>query len=295
MVINLKYYLITIVAIFLAIGIGIFIGIMLDGQDLIVEQQREVVSQLESKFDEFKIKQDTLQEKIDTLNLEKEKNEKFVNTMYPELVKEKLKDLNVVILETSEHYEYSGITDAFKKAGVNSVSNIITKELFILDDENDLVTLASDFGLTGNSKEELQTQLIKKFTSSLVSENGMEIIKNLKDKKMIDYGDDLTGAADYIIVAGGSIDEQKIVLNNVEVPIINFFKNNNIPVMAVEKLEVPYSNILDYKKLRISTVDNVDTMIGKISMLMVVSGQEGHFGEKETAESLMPEGFKTVD
>nr|WP_231701896.1 copper transporter [Crassaminicella thermophila] len=294
MVINLKYYVITIVAIFLAIGIGIFIGIMLDGQDLIVEQQKQIVAQLESKFDEFKIKQDSLQEKIELLTSEKEKNEKFINTIYPIIVKDKLKDLNIVILETSEYYDYSGIIDAFKKAGVNSVTNIIVKD-FSTSDEEKLIQLSNKFKLTGDSKEELHVQLIKRFCNALVSGNDMKFIKYLKDIKMIDYTDKLVFPTDYVIVAGGSIDEEKSLLTKVDVPIINCIKGANIPVMAVEKLSVDYSNIPDYKKLRISTVDNVDTIIGKISMLMVVSGREGHFGEKESAEALVPEGFITID
>jgi hypothetical protein len=76
---------------------------------------------------------------------------------------------------------------------------------------------------------------------------------------------------------------------------INAIKNSNIPVMAVEKINVAHSSIPEYRKLRIPTVDNVDTIIGKAAMLMVVSGQEGHFGEKETAEQLMPKEFITVE
>ncbi|MCT4606794.1 MAG: copper transporter [Marinisporobacter sp.] len=290
MVINLKYYVITIVAIFLAIGIGIFIGIMLDGQDLIVEQQKEIVSQLESKFDEFKMKQDSLQEKIDVLNLEKDKNERFLNKIYPELVKDQLKDLNVVVLETSEHYDYSGINDAFKKAGVNSVSNMIIKE----GNKEELLRVAQEFGIVETS-EDLEKQIIKKFCDVLVSGNDQAFIEKLKEKKFIDYTDDVLVPADYIIIAGGSVDENQRILNKFDKTIINYIKSKNIPIMAVEKLEVVYSNISEYKKLRISTVDNVDTVIGKISMLMVVSGHEGHFGEKETADNLVPEGFIIVD
>ncbi|QZY56818.1 copper transporter [Crassaminicella profunda] len=290
MVINLKYYVITIVAIFLAIGIGIFIGIMLDGQDLIVDQQKEIVAQLESKFDEFKIKQDSLQEKIDVLNLEKDKNERFLNKIYPELVKDKLKDLNVMVLETSEHYDYSGVNDAFKKAGVSNVTNMIIKE----GNKEGIIEIAQEFGIAGDSVD-LEEQIIKKFCDVLVSGEDKAFIEKLKEKKIIDYADDFIVPADYIVIAGGSIDKDQNIFNKFDQPIINYSKSKNIPIMAVEKIEVAYSNIGEYKKLRISTVDNVDTIIGKISMLMVVSGQEGHFGEKETADNLVPEGFITVD
>lgn len=295
MIINLKYYVITIVAIFLALAIGLFIGIMLDGQDIIVEQQQQIVNQLESKFDEFKSKQDELQGRIDSLTVEKEKNIKFIDRVFPILIKDKLKNLNVVIIETSEDYAYSGISEAFKNAGVSGVSNILIKNTFLLNDENYAQQVAADLNLSGNTKEEIEKQLIKSLASSIVSNNNSQVLAYLKEKKMIDYSNDLPYPADYVIIGGGSVNEDRILFNEVETPLVHQFKNSNIPVIAVEKLDVAYSNISEYKKLRISTIDNVDTTIGKISMVMVASGKEGHYGEKKTAEALIPEGFILVD
>ncbi|MDF2546448.1 MAG: hypothetical protein K0R93_1346 [Anaerosolibacter sp.] len=295
MIINLKYYVITIVAIFLAIGIGIFIGIMLDGQELIVEQQQQLVSQLESKFGDFKAKQDEQQQRIDFLNAEREKNLRFIDTAYPEMAANKLKGLDVLILETSEDYAYSGISEPFKLAGVQSVTNILIKDSFFLADDVTAQEVAATLQLKGSSKEEIQKQLIRSFTNALVKGDNIHLLEYLNEQKMIDYPEGVSFPVDHIVIAGGSSTDEKGILNSLEVPMINIIKASNIPVMAVEKLNVGFSNIPDYKKLRISTVDNVDTIIGKISMLMVVSGQEGHFGEKETAEQLLPEEFITVE
>ena len=38
MLINIKYLVITVISIFLALGIGILIGIQIDSQDIILEQ-----------------------------------------------------------------------------------------------------------------------------------------------------------------------------------------------------------------------------------------------------------------
>jgi hypothetical protein len=295
MIINLKYYVITIVAIFLAIGIGIFIGIMLDGQELIVEQQQQLVSQLESKFGDFKVKQDEQQQRIDFLNAEREKNLRFMDVAYPEMAKNTLKGLDVLIIETSEDYAYSGIGEPFKIAGVQSVASILIKNTFFLTDDTTAQEVAAALQLKGSSKEEIQKQLIRSFTNALVNGDNLPLLKYLNEQKMIDYPEGVTLPVDHIVMASGSSSDEKGVLNSIEIPMINIIKNSNIPIMAVEKLNVAYSNIPDYKKLRISTVDNVDTIIGKISMLMVVSGQVGHFGEKETSELLMPEEFITVE
>ena len=43
-----------------------------------------------------------------------------------------------------------------------------------------------------------------------------------------------------------------------------------------------------YQKQGISTVDNVDTIIGQISLALIMTGQEGNYGIKEGADALMP-------
>ena len=294
MIINLKYYLVTIVAIFLAIGIGIFIGIMMDGQDLIVDQQQQLVAQLQLKFDEFKQKQDELQERIDYLTLEREKNIKFIDKVYPEIVMNKLKDLDVLIIETNENYSYLGLGDSFEKAGMNSVSSLLIKDSFLLDDLSHAQQIAMEFNLKGKTIEEIQGQLIELFCNAVLSGN-TNIISSLKEKAMVDFLDQMKVPVDYIIIAGGSLNEEKNVLNKIDLPMIKYIKSNDIPVVAVEKTGTAYSNIPEYKKSRVSTVDNVDTIMGKVSLMMVLSGQEGNFGEKETAEALLPEGFITIE
>jgi hypothetical protein len=268
---------------------------MLDGQGFIVDQQKQLVNQLENKFNEFKTKQDSLQERIDLLTQEKEKNAKFMDTFYPEIIKNKLNHLNVVIIETNTDYAYSGLTDAFVKAGASNVASILIQDPFLLEDENIAAQVCKDLNLTGNKKEEIEKQLIRSFCNAVINGKNSEVINYLKDKKMIDYVGDFMPPVNYVVIAGGSTNSKRSTLNRIDIPIIHYIKNNNIPVVAVEQLGVAYSNIPDYKKLRISTVDDVDTIIGKVSMLMVASGKEGHFGEKETADELMPDGFMPID
>ena len=50
MVINIKYYVIMSASIFLALGVGIFIGFSLDGQEIFVEQQQGLITELEQRF-----------------------------------------------------------------------------------------------------------------------------------------------------------------------------------------------------------------------------------------------------
>ena len=294
MIINIKYYVMTIIAIFLAIGIGIFIGIMLDGQDLIVEQQQQLVGQLQSEFDQIKEIQDNQQARIDTLTQEKDRNMKFIDKVYPEIIKNKCTGLDVVIIETNENYSYFSLSDSFVKAGANSVTNLLIKDRFFLTDKEVALGIAKSLELPSLSIEEIQRELVL-FLSQALIQGQYEKIELLKELALIDYLEPLQIPMDNIILAGGNVTEDKTRLNRIDLSLIDAIRANTIPVFAVEKTSVSFSGIQEFKKARVSTIDNVDTLIGKVSMIMVISGQEGHFGEKVTAEDLMPEGFITTD
>ena len=98
---------------------------------------------------------------------------------------------------------------------------------------------------------------------------------------------DLQKPADYIVIAGGSRDK-----NNkhevIDIPLIKEVKKLSLPLIGVETTTVENSYIELYKKEKLSTVDNVDTIIGQTSLVLVMTGKEGHYGVKKSANSLMP-------
>ena len=66
--INMKYYIVTIGSIFLALGIGIIVGFNLNYDQELSKQQSEVLSQFEEKFDSLNEEKSDLNKQIDSLN-----------------------------------------------------------------------------------------------------------------------------------------------------------------------------------------------------------------------------------
>ena len=79
------------------------------------------------------------------------------------------------------------------------------------------------------------------------------------------------------------------MIQNIDIPIIKKVKQNNIPIIGVEQSIVKYSYIDTYKRQKISTIDNVDTMIGHYSLIEVLQGNYGNFGIKPSANRLIPQ------
>ena len=66
--INMKYYIVTICAIFIALGVGMLVGFNLNYDQALSKQQSEVLESFNTEFDSLKDKNKALQAEIDKIN-----------------------------------------------------------------------------------------------------------------------------------------------------------------------------------------------------------------------------------
>ena len=64
--INMKYYIVTIGAIFIALGIGMLVGFNLNYDQELSKQQASIINDLDDKFEEIKNTNNDLEKKLDT-------------------------------------------------------------------------------------------------------------------------------------------------------------------------------------------------------------------------------------
>lgn len=285
MIPNMKFYVISIAAIFLALGIGIYIGFILDSQDLIVEQRQGIVSEIEERFNFLSDENKELRE---SLELEKTINnnyEYFIESTYEEIIKNKLSETNVAIIETNNDYMYSGVGQVLEKAGANVVNVTTLTDKFM--DKDLLNKLYNELELIAQDENIIKDSTGKLFEAIATGKTTDFVIK-LSEKGFIDSVGLMNMPVDYIIIAGGSIEDSSERIDLIDSTIIKMAKNMSIPIIGIEKLETNYSYIGEYKKLGISTVDNIDNNIGKVSLVLAMEGRPGHYGLKDTAEKLIP-------
>ena len=289
MIPNMKFYVVTIVAIFLALAIGIFVGFTLDAQNVMIGQREDMAAKLEEKFDYLRSENVDLKKEMEALNEADSQYKDFINKIYPELVKNRLSSLKVAIIETNDDYIYSGIGKSLELSGA-SVSSIITIKDKFLNEDLLLSTLNKDNIDEDLNKNNVIESSMSDLTKCIITGEKSETLDSLIANDLINIVGDIKEPVDFIIVAGGSSSEEDA--NNVGIidkRIIEFSKKSNVPVIGVEKTKVKFSYIDEYKNLRISTVDNVDTVIGKVALIMAMEGRPGNYGIKPSSEELIPD------
>lgn len=126
MIIDLKYHIASLTAVFLALGIGIFIGTTLIGNDVMTKQQEKLVTSLQGEFatlrDENKKTAEALAEMQENANYQQQ----FNRSVLPVLVQQKLQGRKVAIFDLNYRKEHDTLVNVLQLAGadVESVTYI---------------------------------------------------------------------------------------------------------------------------------------------------------------------------
>jgi hypothetical protein len=291
----MKYFIITIIAIFLSLSVGIVIGVVMDSQQLFINQQKQLVAQIEEEFYDFKQKNYQLTNRLESYQREKEKNDKFLNSIYDFLINDRLKGLNILLLKIYDNHNYTDVVNTLKKSGVNKVIQVTINKEITFDSQETLEYFKDKYKIDVNDTQGIEENMLLLLFKGILGSKYTELHYYLKDQGIIDFGHDSYESIDYVIIIDNSFKDKSKIIDSPNKVLINAAKALNIPMMAIEKRDINFSSIPFYKERGISSVDNVDTKFGKIAMIMVISGKEGSYGEKKTAEQLVPNGFLVLE
>lgn len=287
MLANIKYYVLTVVSIFLALAIGIYIGFMFDAQDILMSQKEDIVAQLEERFDYLEEENKIVKDEIDKVTQENNKIKEFNRIIYSDIIRDKLNGIKIAIIETSDDYIYKGISQTLELAGAEVTSITTIKNNFNYD-----LDLLKKTYEKANETENIDSNILESAINSIVQEvitgEDNRIIETFKVEGLIDASGEYFTAIDYMVIAGGRKEKNDERFDIFDKRIINICKKANIPIIGVEKENVEYSYIDKYKDNRISSIDNIDTIMGKVALVLAIDGRPGNYGVKPSAESIVP-------
>ena len=283
MFINIKYFIVTIAAVFFSLGIGIMIGFNLNNSEIFTQQQIKLVDDMDKKLNELRVKNDEMNNQL----VEKDKSieiyNEFVNSYYEDLIKDRLVDKNLLIIQTTDDYFFSDIS----QWGAISGANIHTY-LTINSNNFNSLTIAQYPDLF--TEDSLDTEKLFNYIINLISENNSLKLAELEQLGILKIVSTSNNQEPFnqVVLLGGELEESKEKVEKVDLALARSISSKNIPIVFAEESNANYSSIEQFKNLKISTVDNVDQAIGRISLSVVLSGVDGNYGIKDTASKLFP-------
>lgn len=286
--INMKYYIVSIGAIFISLGIGILVGYNLNYDQELSKQQAGIIQDLDKQFNTLKETNDTLEKNLESVKGDYNKAIDFINENVDTLVTNRLENKSIGIISTNQDNNYtSEIEDIITKASGNVAFDIVLKNNIY--DEKKLEELSSKLNEEFKSTKDIMIYIEK----SLNENNANEKLKNLESLEIITINklNDNYKNYDSIVLAGGNNGKSgKDQYEKIDKVLIDTLKDKEKNIVGVQQSNAKFSYVDLYSENKISTVDNVDEGIGKLSLVMLLqdSSVAGKFGVLEESESILP-------
>ncbi len=315
--INLRYHIVSLVAVFLALALGMVVGSTV---------LNEGTAQVQRSISEFLRRQSQqTQAENDTLRGQVERYQAFGGAVLPGVVRGKLQGRSAVLLDTDrvDDGTRSKVEQALRAAGA-SVGGRLTfaSERLALAAQGDRAKLAQLLNLSSGDAGALRTDLVEQLSVRLsvslrlpAGEDGAsrqrDMITSLSDAKFLadtelpgpvrDGGEAFPKAGSLFVIIGPTDGSTTLDPRAFLVPLADRLSAHiTAPVAGVEA-EAGVSSwvevLRDNKEAtqRVSTVDDVDTVYGQVALVDALvrryaNQPTGQYGFKQRATGLLPEG-----
>lgn len=286
--INMKYYIVTIGAIFIALGIGMLVGFNLNYDQELSKQQASLITDLDNKFEDLKTTNDNLEESLATISADYDKAIEFINANVDKILVDELIDKNIGIISTNQSEDYTkDIEDIITKANGSVAFDIQIKNSIY--DTKKIEEASAKLDLEIKDTQGLVDYIVESLKST-DAELKLEYLQELDIIKINNINDNYVSYDSVVLIGGNEAKTGKEDFEKIDKLLITKLKGENKVLVGVQKSDASFSNVELYSNEKISTVDNIEEGTGKLSMVTILKNGNilGSFGKLDTAQSILP-------
>lgn len=287
--IDIRYHIATLVAVFLALGLGVLIGSGLVNNDMVSEQQTKIIDQLKQEFEGLRGQKVELTAQNNYLNQALKFHDEFNQEILPALIKNRLQGEQVAVVVTGGEQIPPGLFNTFSIAGIKVASTSVFLPNANLEDPAVRQKLGQFFNLPAEASPEEMQGMVARTVARIISTDGAkEEITLLKQLNLVKMNGQFGVPVKAVIIMGGANDPQNFFPETIDQPLIKYLVEVEKPVYGVETARVTKGYMEYYQKLDINTIDDIDLTVGQLALILSMDGEPGDFGIKATARKFMP-------
>jgi len=289
LLIDIRQHIVTLVAVFLALAVGLVLGSAFVGG---TSMEKHVSKMLEKEFGKLRKENEQKQERVDALTEEIRRHQEFESMVAPYLTEARLARRGVAIIQTGDYDDAVESTRrALESAGavIHSVTSI-----HIADDDAEVRAARAVKAITGKTEEDDPINRVVSMLANCISTGGnASAVDIMESEKLISKSGDYTRPAEVIILVGGCKEKSSLLPSSIDSVVIARLKSNGVStIVGVEPSIVGTSCIRTYQEEGISTVDDIDQPLGKVALVYAILGSTGDFGLRKSAERLVPKDME---
>jgi Copper transport outer membrane protein, MctB len=277
-----RYHVASLAAVFIALAIGILIGAAL-GSDVVSGTAEKLEQDLREDLDQVRADNAELSEELAF-------EESFSEQIAPAVVADRLAAQEIALIGLGD-IDTATLTEdleaAIEPAGgeltlVGSVREPPDSEALI----DALLPVRQ-----ATAPEEEQLELAAERAGRLLAGSG-ELPRELLPTLMSEFSGNPEGLDGAVVVRAVAEDQNardEADVEQLEAGLVRGLQDADVRVVGAEREDTEPSSIEYFASQGLSTVDNVNQLPGKVALVLALSGADGDFGVKETADSLLPD------
>ena len=291
---GLRYHVASLAAVFVALAVGILLGVAVSGELTSVGEDAERQN-LEEDVDELQQELEAARAQADAATAMGEGADELFTRAYPTLMDHRLEGRNVavVFLGPADGSARAEVEGALADADGGAPASVIALEVPVdgddlqasLEDDELLASFADEGGDFSDLGRELGRELVEAEETPLwdalatrLVEERSGTISNPMDSVVVvsswtppEEGDDGEGAA---TEATASLMDG----------LVSGLDGTNVPVVGVASSGDPTEVIDFYRERGLSSVDNIDEPEGQLALALLLAGAEpGQYGLRDSA------------
>ncbi len=277
-----RYHATSLIAVFLALAIGILIGAEFGG-DALTNTRKNLENSLVGSLQDAR-------SRADELNGELGRSDEFAERVYPVLTRDRLDGKRIAIValgglpgELTQAVEEAlaptggrlvGVGVVREPVDVNGLADDLAKTRFFdLRTNPDVLTalgtgLGRQLVIGGTLPEVVRGHLFSRASGSFGALDGVIVVRNQPQ----DMGP-----------------VQKTKAGQFESALLSGITATRTPAVGIETTSTEPSSISFFQGNDLSSVDDVEDPAGKLAMVFAMLGTEGSFGVKGSADRLLPD------
>lgn len=277
-----RYHATSLIAVFLALAIGILIGAEFGG-DALTSTRKNLEQSLTGNLQDAR-------ERSDELSARLAHSDEFASRVYPALVRDRLagRRIGVVGLGDLPGDTVSAIEDALGPTGARLVGIGVVREPV------DLNALSGDLAKTRFARIRRNEDALTAFGTGVGRQlvYGGTLLERVRGH-VFSRASGNFGALDGVIVVRqvpesmGPVQRTKAA--NLEAALMEGITGTRTPTVGIETTSTEPSSVSFYTGNDLSSVDDVETAAGKVATVFALLGAEGSFGVKGSADRLLPD------
>jgi Copper transport outer membrane protein, MctB len=277
-----RYHATSLIAVFLALAVGILIGAEFGG-DALTETRKNLEQSLVGNLQDARSRVEDLDGELGHAN-------EFDEKVYPVLTRDRLqgKRIGLIAFGGLPGEITSGVENALGPTGATLVGVGVAREPV------ELASLAEQ--LSNTRFAEIQTE--PEQLTELGTGVGRQIViggtlPEVVRGQLFSRASGEFGALDGVIVVRdqpeGMGPVQRSTANQLETAMLSGITATREPAVGVESTTTEPSSISFFQANNLSSVDDIDTTAGQVALVYALGGDEGSFGVKSSADTLLPD------